>query len=132
MDPDCAAATDGQEHIPEHATVAVAVAGATPEASEYVPAKHLVQTEDPAHEYVPALQSMHVDDEFAPTADEYLPATPRHPHSQFTQNSSQCRRVSPHGTLLGCGRARSGGLGGLPAGHWEHSLPKYQFPTKPA
>jgi hypothetical protein len=79
MDPDPAAAADGQEQLPEHDTVAVpiAVAGATPEASEYVPAKQLVQLEVPANEYVPALQSMHVDDESAPTADEYLPATPR-------------------------------------------------------
>ena len=121
MDPDCAAATDGQEHLPEHATVA--------EASEYVPAKQLVQTEDPAHEYVPALQSMHVDDEFAPTADQYLPATPRHRRSQLTHSSSRCLRVSPHGTLLGCGRARCGRLGGLPAGHGEH-VPVCQFPTK--
>jgi len=29
MDPDCAAATDGQEQLPEHATVAVAVAVAS-------------------------------------------------------------------------------------------------------
>ena len=112
MDPDYAAAADGQEHIPEHATVA--------EASEYVPAKQLVQTEDPAHEYVPALQSMHVDDEFAPTADEYLPATPHYRHRQLTHSSSRCRRVSSNGTLLRCGRARGGRLGGLPAGHGEH------------
>ncbi len=88
MDPDCAAAADGQEQLPEHATVAVASAPPL-YASEYVPAAQVVQTEAPAPEDVPALQSMHVDDEFAPTADEYLPATPRHPHSQFTPNSSQ-------------------------------------------
>jgi len=34
-------------------------------------------------------------------------------------------------TLLGCGRARSGGLGGLPAGHLEQRE-RSQFPTKPA
>jgi len=80
---------------------------------------------------MPAGHGEQVDDEFAPTANEYVPATPRHPHSQLTQSSSRCRRVSPHGTLLGRGRARGWGLRGLPAGHREH-VPVVQFPTKPA
>ncbi len=171
------AAADGQEQLPEHATVASAL-------PSYLPASQLLQVEAPASEYLPATMSPslssptappdavachpkapcwgavgrggvqwgtgerglpaghdeQVDDEFAPTANEYVPATPRHPHSQLTDSSSRCRRVSPHCTLLGCGRARGGGLGGLPAGHREQNVSlgrpslrvMFQFPTKPA
>ena len=46
MDPDCAAAGDGQEQLPEHATVAVVSA-------PYLPASQLLQAEAPASEYLP-------------------------------------------------------------------------------
>ncbi len=81
MDPDCAAAAaDGQEQLPEHATVAVASAPPL-YASEYVPAPQLVQTEAPAPDDVPAGQLLQVE---APAA-EYVPATTSpsssaHPH----------------------------------------------------
>ena len=66
MDPDRAAADDGQAQLPEHATVAVA----SEPPSSYLPASQLLQVEAPASEYVPDTQLLQVE---AP-ASEYLPA----------------------------------------------------------
>jgi len=66
MDPDCAAAGDGQEQLPEHATVAMVCSPPS-----YLPASQLLQVEAPASEYVPDTQLLQVE---AP-ASEYLPAT---------------------------------------------------------
>ena len=57
------AAADGQEQLPEHATVASAL-------PSYLPASQLLQVEAPASEYVPDTQLLQVE---AP-ASEYLPA----------------------------------------------------------
>ena len=61
------AAADGQEQLPEHATVTSAL-------PSYLPASQLLQFEAPASEYLPAGHDEQVDDEFAPTANEYVPA----------------------------------------------------------
>jgi len=66
MDPDSAVAADGQEQLPEHATVAMVCAP-----SSYLPASQLLQAEAPASEYLPATQSAQVE---ATAAPENLPA----------------------------------------------------------
>ncbi len=74
MDPYCAAATDGQEQLPEHATVAVASAPLLMILS-YLPASQLLQVEAPAIEYLPASHLEQVSTAVAPTARENFPAT---------------------------------------------------------
>ncbi len=86
MDPDRAAAGDGQEQLPEHATVAV-----TSEPPSYLPASQLLQVEAPASEYVPAMQLLQVE---AP-ASEYLPATTSPSLSAHPQFPRMPVRVTP-------------------------------------
>ena len=84
MDPDCAAAADGQEQLPEHATVAS-------ELPSYLPASQLLQVEAPASEYVPDTQLLQVE---AP-ASEYLPATTSPSLSAHPQLLPMQSRVTP-------------------------------------
>ena len=101
MEPDCAATGDGQEQLPEHATVAS-------EPPSYLPASQLLQVEAPASEYVPDTQLLQVE---AP-ASEYLPATTSPSLSAHPQLLPMLVRVTtwhPAGVRSGAW-ACSGGL----------------------
>jgi len=88
MDPDRAAADDGQAQLPEHATVAVA----SEPPSSYLPASQLLQVEAPASEYLPATTS---------------PSLSAHPHLLPMQ--ARVTPWLPAGVRSGA-RARGGGL----------------------
>ena len=50
------------------------VSDPAPHEDEYLPATHLMQSEAPSNEYLPAAQSEHVAADVAPTDNEYVPA----------------------------------------------------------